>query len=104
MAIKFIGFAAVIFALWRLHKRGQSRFEELKYHVEKCSWEAWDYTRYRSDELFCELIELEGMVRECEGDRHPIHLLRDYGFVERETPNTQAIISCDILKSTQETT
>ena len=34
MAIKFIGFAAVIFALWRLHKRGQSRFEELKYHVE----------------------------------------------------------------------
>ena len=44
--IKIIGFAAVIFALRKLYKRVEKRYDELYYHVEKRYWESWEYTSY----------------------------------------------------------
>ena len=55
------------------------------------------------------MVELKYIIKENEGDEHQIDLLRDYarrihsglilngGFVERETPDTEAIISYDMM-------
>ena len=46
----------------------------------------------------CQITELESMTRECQADdARRIHsgLILNGGFVERETPTTQAILSYD---------
>ena len=82
---------------------------ELYCHFEGLYACAMTDISFRTDEAESRTVELESMIRECEDDGHQIDLLRDYarrthcglilngGFVEKETPNTQTLISYDMM-------
>ena len=61
-----IGFAAMTFAMWKLYKNIETRYEE-----------AMGITRFRTDEAEFRLVELEIAIRENEDDEDKINTLRD---------------------------
>ena len=93
-----IGFAAMIFALFKRNKHFAISYDT-----------AMETARSRREEIDFKFRQLERMIRDCEDDGHQIDLLRDCarkvrsgwilngGFVEKETPNTQTLISYDMI-------
>ena len=120
IAINIVFFAVVIFVVYRIFKhlelKLQRNSDELWGHTERRYNDIWQYTDWRSNDLEFRATECEIGVRDCEIDADDIDLLKDYvgrihhgpilngGFVERETPSRQAILSYDLLNEiTQET-